>query len=203
MLLTLAACGGETQPDTPVPSNDPTVTQTALPPAPEPTEATTEAPTPTPVDSTSVATPAPVETTSVAAPSASPSLTPIAEPTPEGGPWTAMDVTAGSAAELADTEAIPDTFHTFMEQRIGIEDDAGCTISSVEIKAVHTDGYIFGSEDSTCGVTQVVWGITDQAWNYIVAFLDVMPCADLEMNGVPAGAPGLRCVDAQGQATDY
>lgn len=199
-LLTLAACGGEGQPDTPVPSDVPTVTQTGLPPAPEPIEAQT----PTPVETTSAAAPTPVETSSAApSPTSSPTLSPIAEPTPEGGPWTAMDVTAASAEELAGAEGIPETFHTFMEQRIGVEDDAGCTISSVEIKAVHRDGFIFGSEDSTCGVTQVVWGITDQAWNYIVAFLDVMPCADLEMNGVPAGVPGLRCVDAQGQATDY
>lgn len=197
-LLTLAACGGEGQPDTPVPSDVPTVTQTGLPPAPEPIEAQT----PTPVETTSAAAPTP-EQSAAPSPTSSPTLSPIAEPTPEGGPWTAMDVTAASAEELAGAEGIPETFHTFMEQRIGVEDDAGCTISSVEIKAVHRDGFIFGSEDSTCGVTQVVWGITDQAWNYIVAFLDVMPCADLEMNGVPADVPGLRCVDAQGQATDY
>lgn len=180
-------------------------TGTAQPPQSDP---------PAPVASPSMWTPAATEAPPElsASPAASPgstpenpfpSLSPIAQPTPEGGPWTAVDVTATTAAQITSATALPESLRTFLASRIGIEDDFGCTTSEVVIKAVHPDGYAFGSEDSDCGGGQVVWGITENQWNYIVQFGDAMPCGDFESNSIPKGVPGLRCVDDSGKATDY
>lgn len=132
-----------------------------------------------------------------------PSLPPVAQPSAQGGPWTQVDVTATTAGQIAAATALPESLRTFLGSRIGIEDDFGCTTTEVVIKAVHPDGYAFGSEDSDCGGGQVVWGITEQQWNYIVQFGDAMPCRDFESNAIPTGVPGLRCLDDSGDASDY
>ena len=79
----------------------------------------------------------------------------------------------------------------------------GCTTTEVVVKAVHADGFVFGSEESDCGGGQVIWGITEGQWNYIVQFGDAMPCRDFELNDIPPGVPGLRCLDEQNNAKDY
>lgn len=197
-IVALSACsesaGGPEEPTAPEPSAVTSVpavqttTQTEAPPAPVTT--TTEA-----VDLSTVVPSGEMAPT--------PLLSPIPEPTPQGGPWTALDLDIRDSAQLADASELPDTFRAFMGQRLGVEDEAGCTITAIEAKGVHVDGYVYGAEESTCGTTQAVWGIKDNAWNYVVVFLDTMPCADLEMNGVPPEAPGLRCMAEDGSATDY
>lgn len=117
------------------------------------------------------------------------------QPSPQGGPWDEVDVGVTSQDELDAATQLPESLRLFLGTRLGKEDDSGCTTTELEIRAVHPDGYAFGSEDATCGTNQAIWGITDGQWNYLVAFDDVMPCADLETNEVPTGAPGLRCLD--------
>ncbi|WP_143028265.1 hypothetical protein [Tessaracoccus flavus] len=131
------------------------------------------------------------------------SLSPVPQPTPQGGPWTTVGETYSDAAAVAGASLLPESFRAFLGQRLGVEDEAGCTMTEVEVKTVHRDGFVFGSEAGTCGSAQTVWGITEGAWHYIVAFQDVMPCRDLELNGIPTGAEGLRCMDDSGAAKDY
>lgn len=207
LLLGLAACSTPAEAPTAVTTAPSPSAVTSSQPVPEPTETidlTTAVPSlepslePSPSASPDLST---VEPSLEAAPTGS--LEPVAEPTPEGGPWTTIGTTISDPAELAGVTEVPESFHAFMAQRIGVEDDAGCTINSVELKAVHQDGYVFGAEDSSCGASQAVWGITEQAWHYIAVFGDAMPCTDLEHNDIPTGAPGLRCMDDAGQPRDY
>lgn len=129
-------------------------------------------------------------------------LPPVEQPVSQGGPWDTVGVTVTSAAEIDAVAAVPDSFRAFLHSRVGVEDEAGCTVTSITIKASHADGYVFGAEDSDCGDSQVVWGITENQWHYVVVFLEPMPCSDLTQNSVPTGTPGLRCTD-NGEARDY
>jgi len=131
------------------------------------------------------------------------SLSPVEQPTPEGGPWSAVAASLGSPEEARAQAGLPASFQEFLGVRLGYADETGCVTTQVDVRAVHRDGFVFGEEQTTCGDSLTVWGITEQRWHYIVAFQDAMPCADLTQNGVPTGAPGLRCLDANGAATDY
>lgn len=130
-------------------------------------------------------------------------LPPVEKPEPQGGAWTELDLTMRSAADVAKATELPQSLRDFLAARIGVEDQSGCTVEKVELLGMHADGFVFGHEDSGCGGVQAVWGIADNQWSYIVAFLDAPPCADVAYNGVPEGAPGLRCTDDNGQARDY
>ena len=132
-----------------------------------------------------------------------PTVSPIEQPSKAGGPWTPVSLAITSTTQLAAETQLPETFREFMGRRLGVEDDAGCTISAITVKGTHPDGFVFGSEDSTCGDSQAVWGITENAWHYIVAFGDAIPCTEFGHNQVPTGAPGLRCIGDDGQARDY
>lgn len=130
-------------------------------------------------------------------------LPPVAQPSKRGGPWTGVSVTATTAAQIGAADGLPDTLRAFLGSRLGVEDDAGCTTSEVTVRAVHPDGFAFGSEDSNCGGGQVVWGITESQWHYIVQFEDAIPCREFTLNEVPTGVPGLRCTGDEGTAEDY
>ncbi len=132
-----------------------------------------------------------------------PTLPPVAQPTKVGGPWTPVDVTVTDAEQVKAADALPETFRTFLASRVGVEDDAGCTTSEVVVKAIHPDGFAFGSEESDCGGGQVIWGIDEGAWHYINQFEDAIPCTEFVTNEVPPGAPGLRCLDENGDAKDF
>lgn len=148
---------------------------------------------------------APAETPATVAPGveSTTTLAPVDQPTQQGGPWTSPDVSLRSASDVTQQSELPESFREFLISRIGVEDDAGCTVENVELAGVHPDGFVYGTEESTCGGVQTVWGIADNQWNYLVAFLDAPPCADLAYNKIPAGAPGLRCTDDDGSARDY
>ncbi|MDO5677172.1 MAG: hypothetical protein Q4G35_06655 [Propionibacteriaceae bacterium] len=137
----------------------------------------------------------PVENTST--------LPPVEQPEPQGGPWTKLDLTIRSGADAIKQDALPQSFKDFLVSRIGVEDEVGCSTKEVVLHGIHPDGFVYGLEESSCGGTQTVWGIADNQWNYIVAFLDAPPCADLAYNKIPAGAPGLRCTGDDGSAQDY
>lgn len=198
VLAMMAACspGSEATPTV-------LATDTAAPATPvEPVPSSTAAPSPSAVPTTSSTVDlSTVEPSGELAPTAS--LSPVPQPTPQGGPWATVGETYSDAAALAGAESLPESFTAFLGQRLGVEDEAGCTMNEVEVKAVHRDGFVFGSEAGTCGSALTVWGITEGAWHYIVAFQDVMPCRDLELNGIPTGAEGLRCMDDSGAAKDY
>lgn len=130
-------------------------------------------------------------------------LEPVDKPVPQGGPWEKLGLTLRSGADVIQQEQLPQSFKDFLISRIGVEDLSGCTVEEVLVLGTHPDGYVFGSEESDCGGMQVVWGIADSQWNYIVAFLDAPPCADIAYNGIPEGAPGLRCTAEDGSARDY
>lgn len=130
-------------------------------------------------------------------------LAPIEQPTPQGGPWEELNLTLRSGADVIKQDDLPQTFKDFLVSRLGVEDETGCTVDEVQVRAMHRDGYAFGVEESNCGGSQTVWGIADNHWNYIVAFEDAPPCADLAYNEIPAAAPGLRCTDEDGSARDY
>lgn len=131
------------------------------------------------------------------------SLSPVPQPTPQGGPWAGMTASLGSPEEARADAGLPPSFQEFLAVRLGYADETGCVTTRVDVKAVHRDGFVFGEEQTSCGDSLTVWGITEQRWHYIVAFSDAMPCADLAQNQVPAGAPGLRCLDENGAATNY
>lgn len=190
LVAALAGCSGQSLP----PASQTPSTAPASTPSQSGTEATPATPEAT--------TPASTAPSSPAAPSPTPSLPPVEKPSPQGGPWQAVDLTATTAEQLT-SGALPATLAAFLATRLGVEDDFGCTTSEFVIKAVHPDGYAFGTEDADCGGGQVIWGVTEQQWNYIVAFGDAMPCRDLELNEIPPGAPGLRCLDDSGDARDY
>lgn len=170
---------------------------TQAPPTGEAELATAEAT----VGSTEQQSQAPEVVPSAEAPASS--LPPVAQPPRNGGPWTTVDVTATSASQVMAATSLPETLRAFLTSRIGIEDDAGCTASQISVNAVHADGFAFGTEESNCGGSQVVWGITESQWHYIVAFEDAIPCREFTLNDVPTGVPGLRCLDAEGTAADY
>lgn len=131
-------------------------------------------------------------------------LAPVAKPSPKGGPWTNVNVTATSAAQIESDQALPDSLRAFLGSRLGVKDASGCTLTRVEVKAVHPDGYAFGTEDSDCGAGQhAIWGIADSQWSYIVAFEDAIPCSEFVTNEVPKGLEGLRCLDDKGKSTSY
>lgn len=129
-------------------------------------------------------------------------LAPVEQPTQQGGPWTELDLTLRSASDVTQHPELPESFREFLISRIGIEDEAGCTVESVDVRGIHPDGFAFGTEESNCGGLHTVWGIADSQWGYIVAFLDAPPCADIADNKIPVGAPGLRCTE-DGAARDY
>lgn len=190
LVTALAGCSGQSLPTaTPPPTSAPVPTPSMW--TPDPTQA--------PPEATGLTSPAPSSPTE---PSPTQSLPPVEKPSPQGGPWEAVDLTATTAEQLT-SGALPETLAAFLATRIGVEDDFGCTTSEFVIKAVHPDGYAFGTEDADCGGGQVIWGVTEQQWNYIVAFGDAMPCRDLALNEIPTGAPGLRCLDDSGDARDY
>lgn len=130
------------------------------------------------------------------------SLPPVSQPTPQGGPWQKVDATLTSPDEARALTAVPESLRAFLAARIGHEDEAGCTMTEVDLRGVHPDGFAFGTEDTSCGGAHTVWGITEGRWEYIVQFQDAMPCEYLRQNDVPRGVPGLRCVGDEG-AEDY
>lgn len=136
--------------------------------------------------------------------SAGASLEPVAKPSPKGGPWTTVDVSAGSAEQIRSDGALPESLRIFLASRIGVEDVSGCTLTGVEVRAVHQDGYAYGSEASDCGGDQqVIWGIADGQWNYILAFEDAIPCTEFSTNEVPKGIPGVKCLTDTSESTNY
>lgn len=130
-------------------------------------------------------------------------LPPVAQPSPQGGPWDEIGVTVSTPEELAAAQGIPDSLRAFLGTQLGVEDASGCTTTQIEVAAVHRDGYAFGSSDASCGSELVAWGIAESQWRYLVAFDDAMPCSDLALNHIPTGVPGLRCLDDEGALTGY
>ncbi|GAA4890680.1 hypothetical protein GCM10025789_04020 [Tessaracoccus lubricantis] len=130
-------------------------------------------------------------------------LSPVEQPPQEGGPWTKLDLTLRSGADIIKATDLPESLRAFLTTRVGVEDETGCVTQEVTLHGVHADGFAYGTEESNCAGGEVVWGITDNAWHYIVQFGDAVPCADLAYNGIPEGAPGLRCLAADGTAQDY
>ncbi|MFT3887938.1 MAG: hypothetical protein QM713_07230 [Arachnia sp.] len=184
-LVVVSACTGPAEPQ-------PTHTQTpSLTPSPSatPTVAVSEEPVESP-------TPPREESTLPA------SLPPVEQPSAKGGPWESVDITLKSADDARTLGSIPDSLRLFLAARIGVEDEAGCTLTDVRLLGLHADGFAFGTEDTTCSGAHTVWGIADNQWGYIVQFGDAMPCLDLEQNDIPHGAPGLRCLGDEG-AEDY
>lgn len=192
--MALGGCSGA--PAEPV--ETPAVAETTAPAATEP---------PPTVDATPVtpddAAPGPTESTTAPTAETTTTLTPIEQPEPQGGPWQELDLTLRSGADVIQQDDLPQTFKDFLVSRIGVEDESGCTVEEVTLHGIHRDGYAYGVEDSDCGGMQTVWGIADNQWNYIVAFLDAPPCEDVAYNNIPEGAPGLRCTDDDGSARDY
>lgn len=206
--VALGGCSGD--PAEPVPTG-PAVATTA--PAPTEPPPTLDADPVTPDDAlpddaespaSSPASPEPTELLPMMPVEENPStLAPVEKPEPEGGPWEAMDVTLRSGADVIQQEDLPQSFKDFLVSRIGVEDEAGCTVEEVTLQGIHQDGYAYGAEESDCGGMQAVWGIADEQWNYIVAFLDAQPCEEFAHNQIPEGTPGLRCTDEDGTARDY
>ena len=181
-------------------------------PAPGPSATALPEPTlaPPPTTQEATAVPSPSATGQSQAPEVIPTaespsapLPPVAQPSPVGGPWTSIDVTVTDAVQAQSAGALPESFRTFLASRIGVEDDAGCTTTEVDLRAVHPDGFVFGSEESDCGGGQAIWGITEGQWHYITQFEDAIPCREFTLNEVPVGVPGLRCLDDSGKAADY
>ncbi|NHB85410.1 hypothetical protein G7085_14425 [Tessaracoccus sp. HDW20] len=112
-------------------------------------------------------------------------------------------MTVRDAAQAGAASSLPASLRAFLASRVGVEDDGGCTTTEVEIRAVHPDGFAFGSEESDCGGGQVIWGITEGQWHYITQFEDAIPCREFALNSVPEAVPGLRCLDDSGKAADY
>ena len=186
----LAACTGSGQTPPQAASGQTSPTATTMPSTTAaPAESAQPAPDPDPEPSLELA------------PTAS--LSPVPQPTPQGGPWAGMTASLGSPEEARADAGLPPSFQEFLAVRLGYADETGCVTTRVDVKAVHRDGFVFGEEQTSCGDSLTVWGITEQRWHYIVAFSDAMPCADLAQNQVPAGAPGLRCLDENGAATNY
>lgn len=187
-VVALTGCASSpTAPETTAPAVE---TTTAAPPE---TSAPPTTPTPT------AAVPSEWETE----PAGESSLPPVEQPVPAGGPWTELGVTLRSGSDVIQQTELPESFRDFLVSKIGVEDEVGCTLEEVEVLAVHDDGFVYGIEESSCGGAQTVWGIAGNQWNYIVAFLDAVPCADIAYNNIPAGAPGLRCLAEDGSARDY
>lgn len=130
-------------------------------------------------------------------------LAPVEQPTPQGGPWTDLDLTLRSAADVAQATDLPDSLQAFLANRIGVEDEVGCVTDEVQLHGIHVDGFAYGREESPCGGGYAIWGIADNAWNYIVQFGDPMPCDMIAQNDVPPGTPDLTCLDKDGQGQDY
>ncbi|MBB1484069.1 hypothetical protein H5392_09375 [Tessaracoccus sp. MC1865] len=131
------------------------------------------------------------------------SLSPVEQPPQEGGPWTKLDLTLRSGADIIKATELPESLRAFLTSRVGVEDETGCVTEEVILHGIHSDGFAYGTEESNCAGGEVVWGITDNQWHYIVQFGDPVPCADLAYNGIPAGAPGLRCLGDDGSARDF
>lgn len=178
------------------------------------TPGATEAPPPAEIDqltsepaapASEPADPAATAPESVAAPTAesTTTLAPVERPEPQGGPWTSLDLTLRSGSDVIRETDLPQSLRDFLVTRIGVEDETGCLTEEITLHGIHQDGYVYGTEESTCGGGQAVWGIADNQWNYVVQFGDAMPCDDLAQNGIPTGAPGLRCTEADGAAKDY
>lgn len=205
LLTGLVACSGEAE----APSTAAQTTPAASPSmwTPDPTEPPPAGPSDEAEPSSATLAPAsPTAAPTSLAPTEeapSPSGSPLAQPSAQGGPWTTVGLTATTPEEVSAATELPQSFRDFLVPRIGSEDDFGCTTTEVVVKAVHADGFVFGSEESDCGGGQVVWGITEGQWNYIVQFGDAMPCRDFELNDIPPGVPGLRCLDEQNNAKDY
>lgn len=112
-------------------------------------------------------------------------------------------MTVNSADRLGQLTQAPDSFVAFLRARLGVADEAGCKVTSVKIIATHKDGYVYGTEASSCGTDQVVWGIADHRWHPIVSFQGTMPCGDLDQNKVPKGLAQLKCTDAAGKTRSH
>lgn len=108
-----------------------------------------------------------------------------------------------NAAQAEAASGLPESLRLFFASRLGVADDSDCTTSEIVVKAIHPDGFAYGTEDASCGSGHVVWGIDEDAWHYIVQFEDAIPCTEFVTNEVPPGVPGLRCLDENGDAKDF
>lgn len=189
----LAACGAAVDDPDPLPTPSGSAASTVAPTSLPPLE-TASAPASAAVE------PEP-EPTLELAPTAT--LSPVAKPTPQGGPWTPVTASITTQADIDAATGLPESFREFLGVRIGYADETGCVTTHVSVSAVHPDGFVVGDESTTCGDSRTVWGITEGRWHYIVAFQDAMPCRDLTQNDIPPGVPGLRCLDDVGAARDY
>lgn len=113
-----------------------------------------------------------------------------------------MNAEASTSKQMMALKQIPKSLRTFLAGRLGEDEITGCVTESITLRAVHGDGYAFGSEDSTCGDGQSLWGVDDGQWEYLVQFSDPPSCRSLYDLELPTNVPGLRCI-ADGKATDY
>lgn len=188
LALTLGSCGAAAN-VAPAPSAPPPATASVGPSSSSALPAESEAPDPQPEPSLELA-----PTTA---------LTPVPQPSPEGGPWAEVGAAVTTPEEAREHAQLPASFQDFLAVRLGYADETGCVTTRVDVRAVHPDGFVFGDEETTCGDSLTIWGIAERRWQYIVAFQDAIPCRDLAQNDVPAGVPGLRCLDDTGRAADY
>lgn len=193
LVASLTACGGPAPVTSQSPSGAASPSASQPDPSVAPSSAAPEEVTPDPSQAPEVVpTPEAPKTT----------LPPVAQPSAQGGPWTTVNAKLTSGAEAMAASSLPESFRAFLASRIGVQDDADCTTKEVDVVAIHPDGFAYGTEESDCSSSQVVWGITEQQWHYINTFEDAIPCTEFVTNGVPPGVPGLRCLE-NNQAKDY
>lgn len=190
---TLTACGatGGAQSPGPVPGTSAPESPAAAPSATSPVGTATAPPEPNPEP----------EPSNELAPTAS--LSPVPQPTSQGGPWIVVGRTVSTAEEAAAAQELPPSFREFLAVRLGYADETGCVATRVDVRGVHPDGFVLGDEESSCGDNRTVWGMVAGRWHYIVAFQDALTCRELARHDIPTGAPGLRCVDDDGRARDH
>ncbi|SDZ01213.1 hypothetical protein SAMN05428934_10816 [Tessaracoccus flavus] len=180
------------QPSVP-PTSSPTPGRASATPVPEPA-----VPEPTETDES----PARPSTSAPATTAVSPSAPPVPNPAPSTtavapdpavpSGWRSFDADLLSAGDVGGIEGAPSGFADYVVARFADEDSAGCLLSAMTVTSVHPAGYVYGSENGSCGGSATLYAEVGGVWGVALAMQAMPECSALREAGIPEGL-GIRC----------
>jgi hypothetical protein len=186
-LLTLGACGSDSE----APAADPETSSTAPAATSEPAPPTTDAPT----------TAEPTDETTTAQPTK-------AAPTGKLLDYETGDDSGATITTAADTSKLagaPADFKSFIGTRLSSADAGeGCTEApQIYVSRVDTGGWARGGYFiPQCGGYAALWAKSGGTWTEVWSGQSLVECATLEKYKVPARVAGAQCLDGE-DTVDY
>lgn len=180
------------------PTSNPTPGRASATPVAEPAVPEPTVPEPSVTEDNPTQPPLSAPATTAVAPSAppvpnpAPSTTAVAPDPAVPSGWRSFDADLLSAGDVGGIEGAPSGFADYVVARFADEDSAGCLLSAMTVTSVHPAGYVYGSENGSCGGSATLYAEVGGVWGVALAMQAMPECSALREAGIPEGL-GIRC----------